>query len=227
MTQQDLKSLLDKLNKNKTNGLVFVRPLSATVDFAKVWLQKPKPIDKISYPDGPCKFYFIKNEIGIYTATVFDMGNDLHWFVDKKFRGQGYLTKAMQQTILPHLFQDREKQNISIKVGDIGTQNARASEKVATSLGFVKLTSENFTLTDYQQKDFIKGQNTSVSLERIEELKKHINYLSRSLWIIHSELEMKLGNDDYAEDMKEVIDEMKDLADRLEDAWWESKNSQN
>lgn len=76
MTNKYLKSLIDTLNKNKTDGLIHLRPLTATVDFAKVWTEKPKPTDNISFPDGPYKFYFIKNLDGLFVATVLDMERD-------------------------------------------------------------------------------------------------------------------------------------------------------
>jgi len=37
MTDKDLKLIINKLNKNKTEGIIFKRPLSENVDFAKVW----------------------------------------------------------------------------------------------------------------------------------------------------------------------------------------------
>lgn len=227
MTEKYLKSLIDKLNKNKVDGLIHLRPLSPTVDFAKVWTEKPKPVDEISHPDGPYRFYFIKNIDGLYVATVLDMWSDLHWFVDKKHRQQGHLTKAMKETILFHLLQDREEQRITIDKNQIGEKYFKASENVALTLGFVKAENNEYILTkmNYQTENFIYGQNTQLTEERLNELKKKINYLGRSLWVIHSEIEMKLGDTEYAEELKELVDEIKKHTWRLEDAWWESKNA--
>ncbi len=226
MTNKNLKLLIEKLNKNKTAGLIHLRPLSNIVDFAKVWTEQPKPMDKISYPDGPYKFYFIKNLEGLFVATVLDMGNDLHWFVDNNHRQQGHLTKAMKEIILFHLFQDREEQRITINENEIVEKDFKASENVAFSLGFVKNKNSEYILTSskYQADNFIFEQNTQLTEERLRELQKQINYLSRSLWVIHSEIEMNLGND-YAEELKELVDEIKKHTWRLEDAWWESKNT--
>lgn len=227
MTNKYLKSLIDKLNKNKTDGLIQLRPLSATVDFAKVWTKKPKPIDNISFPDGPYIFYFIKNLDGLFVATVLDMERDLHWFVDKKHRHQGHLTKAMKETILFHLFQDREEQRVTIDKNQIGEKDFKASQNVALALGFVEADNSDYILSNskYQTENFIYGQNTQLTEERINELKRQVNYLGRSLWVIHSEIEMKLGDTDYAEELKELVDEIKKHTWRLEDAWWESKNA--
>lgn len=227
MTNEYLKSLIGKLNKNKTDGLIHLRPLSSTVDFAKVWTEKPKPLDKVFYPDGPYKFYFIKNPEGLYVGAVLDMWSDLHSFVDIKHRGQGHLTKAMKETILFHLFQDREEQRVTIDKNQIGEKNFKASEKVTLSLGFVKADGIDYILAKnkYQTDNDIYGENTPLTEERMIELKRQINYLSRSLWLIHSEVEMKLGETGYTDDLKELVEEIKKHTWRLEDVWWESKNN--
>lgn len=225
MTNKYLKSLIDTLNKNKTDGLIHLRPLTATVDFAKVWTEKPKPTDNISFPDGPYKFYFIKNLDGLFVATVLDMERDLHWFVDSKHRQQGHLTKAMKEIILFHLFQDREEQRVTIDKNQIGEKDFISSQNVALSLGFVQADNNDYVLTrdKYQTDNFIYGQNTQITEDRLDELKKKINYLGRSLWVIQTEIEMKLGDTDYTEELKELVDEIKKQTWRLEDAWWESK----
>ena len=41
--------------------------------------------------------------------------------------------------------------------------------------------------------------------------------------VIQTEIEMKLGDTDYAEELKELVDKIKKQTWRLEDAWWESK----
>ena len=226
MTEKYLKSLIEKLNEGKTDGLIHLRPLTFTVDFAKVWEEKPKLTDNISYPDGPYKFYFIKNKEGIYVATVLDMRNDLHWFVHNKHRGNGHLTTAMKKTILFHLFQDREEQRITIDKYQIGDTNFHASEKVAISLGFVRADGKDYLLKNdvHETEKFIYGQNTQITEERIGDLKKQINYLGRSLWVIQTELEMKLGETDYAEDLKELVDEIKRHTNLLEEAWLDDKS---
>lgn len=43
MTDKTIISLIRKLNQNKAQGLIHLRPLSPTVDFAKVWLKQAAP----------------------------------------------------------------------------------------------------------------------------------------------------------------------------------------
>lgn len=225
MTDHYLKSLIDKLNKNKTGGLIHLRPLSATVEFALVWIEKPKPTDNISHPDGPYNFYFIKNREGIYVATVLDMHNDLHWFVDRKFRRKGYLTGAMKETILFHLFQDRKKQRITIREDKIQIKDFKASQKVALSLGFIEMGNSEYILdcSKYQTESHVLGKNTEMTGEEIEILKRKINYLGRSLGVIHSEIQMKLGKTNYSEELRKLTDEVKKHTWKLEDAWYDDK----
>ena len=97
MTSESLQSLLEKLNKNDTSSsLIYYRPLSSNVDFAKIWLDKPKLTDSITSSDGPDVFYLIKNDENIFVAIVFDMIRDLHWFVHPDFRSNGHCRRRMR-----------------------------------------------------------------------------------------------------------------------------------
>lgn len=225
MTDKHLKRLIDKLNGGKTNGLFHLRSLTPTVDFAKVWINKPKPTDSICYPDGPQDFYFIKDETGFYVAVVLDMKEDLHWLVLRKYRGNGHLTKAMQSTILNHLFQNRSQQRITIDEEQIGKKNFEASERVASSIGFRKVGATEYLLSNEQllTERPIYEQNSEMTKEHMEHLKKQVNYLGLSLWLIQTEWEMTLGSSDYTAELKGLVDEIKSHSVKLENAWWESK----
>ena len=88
MTNEALQKLIDDLNnKSKTTkSLIYLRPLTPNVDFAKVWINRPKITDNISSADGFKRFYFIKNEINVYVAVVLDMYSDLHWYIVPEHR---------------------------------------------------------------------------------------------------------------------------------------------
>ena len=228
MTSDSLQSLIEKLNKNDTSSsLIYCRPISSNVDFAKIWLDKPKLTDSVTSYDGPDIFYLIKNNENIFVAIVFDMKRDLHWFVHPDFRGKGHLTEAMKNTILPHLFLTRDEQRITIKELEIGAANFEASEKVALNLGFVKSTDgEYFISSDmFVTENYIIGENVSLSSDRIDELKKYINFLSRSLWTIQTEIEMKFGETDYSDELKDLVYQIRNHTWKLEDFYWNNKES--
>jgi hypothetical protein len=226
MSDKYLKSLIDRLNKNKTNGLFHLRPLANLIDYAKVWTEKPRPTDAISFPDGPYDIYFIKNQRKEYVGAVVDMSADLHWFVLSKQRGKGHLTKALKKTILPHLFQSRKEQRITIDVNQIGERSFNRSEKVALSVGFVKTKDNEYRLknTSGTSNDGIKGQNKEISEERINELKRQINYLGRSIWLIETEIEMKTGDTEYGRELRQLRDDVRTHICKIEDIWWKGKN---
>jgi hypothetical protein len=48
---------------------LYLRSLSKYINFAKVWTEKPKKTDNISYSDCAYNFYFIKNDEGLYIVT--------------------------------------------------------------------------------------------------------------------------------------------------------------
>lgn len=230
MTSDSLQSLIEKLNKNDTSSsLIYCRPISSNVDFAKIWLDKPKLTDSVTSYDGPDIFYLIKNNENIFVAIVFDMKRDLHWFVHPDFRGKGHLIEAMKNTILPHLFLTRDEQRITIKELEIGLANFEASEKVAFNLGFVKSTDgEYFISSDmFVTENYIIGENVSLSLDRIDELKKYINFLSRSLWTIQTEIEMKFGETDYSDELKDLVYQIRNHTWKLEDFYWNNNESKD
>ena len=230
MTSDSLQSLIEKLNKNDTSSsLIYCRPISSNVDFAKIWLDKPKLTDSVTSYDGPDIFYLIKNNENIFVAIVFDMIRDLHWFVHPDFRGKGHLTEAMKNTILPHLFLTRDEQRITIKELEIGLANFEASEKVALNLGFVKSTDgEYFISSDmFVTENYIIGENVSLSSDRIDELKKYINFLSRSLWTIQTEIEMKFGETDYSDELKDLVYQIRNHTWKLEDFYWNNNESKD
>lgn len=227
MTSESLQSLLEKLNRNDTSSsLIYCRPISSNVDFAKIWLDKPKLTDSVTSSDGPDVFYLIKNNENTFVAIVFDMIRDLHWFVHPDFRGNGHLTGAMKHTIIPHLFLNRDKQRITIKEYEIGTDNFKASEKVALSLGFVLGEDGEYFLThdNLINENYNFGENTLLSPDRITELKKHINFLGRSLWAVKTELEMKFGETDYSEELMDLVHQVRSHTWKIEDFYWNTEN---
>lgn len=224
MTNTSLQSLIENLNKNdEPESLIYLRPLSTAVDLAKVWINKPKPTDSITSSDGPDTFYFIKNNENSYVAAIYDMVKDLHWFVLPEHRGKGHLTNAMKNTILWHLFLNREEQRITIDA------DFNASEKVALNLGFSKSVDNEYFLSkkEYTTNNMDSPKVEGFSEERIKELKKQINYLGRSLWAIQTEIEMKLGITDYSEDLADLVHEIRSHTWKLEDVWWQSKDVNN
>ncbi len=230
MTSDSLQSLIEKLNKNDTSSsLIYCRPISSNVDFAKIWLDKPKLTDSVTSYDGPDIFYLIKNNENIFVAIVFDMIRDLHWFVHPDFRGNGHLTEAMKNTILPHLFLTRDEQRITIKELEIGAANFEASEKVALNLGFVKSTDGEYFLSNdmFVTENYIIVEDVPISSDRIDELKKHINFLSRSLWTIQTEIEMKFGETDYSDELKDLVYQIRNHTWKLEDFYWNNNESKD
>lgn len=231
MTNRTIVKYISLLNKNKFSRVIFKRSLSPSVDLAKVWIHLPKPSNNIALNDGPGDFYFIKNEAGFYVGAVYDMISDLHWLILPKYRGKGYLTKALTEMILPHLFRDREEQRITIDGGLIGHKMFEASEKVALAVGFIK-TQQTYGVVEYLLKaekyesfSIVEGIGTGITEKRMNEIKKQFNFLSRSLWMLQTEVEMQLNGEDaemYAEDLKLVVENVHKQTWRFEDVWWES-----
>lgn len=230
MRDRTISKLISHLNSGKIREGIFLRPLSDTVVFAKVW-KKITPADSPVTPDGPDKFYFIKSS-DLFVAAVFDMGSDLHWYVIPKFRGKGYLSIALSSVILPHILQEKESQRITIDGEFLGTKMSKASEQVALKAGFKKISEADGTCEyilpaeKFIEREYIDGFNTKMTNERMTNLCKRVNYLSRSLWQIENEMEMLLGDSNYAEELSELRAELNRHILRIEDKWYENKQHQ-
>lgn len=230
MTVKTISALIRRLNNKKTNGQIFLRPLLKEVDYAKVWSKRPTPTSTIAWSDDdPFQFYFIKNADGVYVGAVFDMRNDLHWYVLPKFRKQGHLIRNLKSVIIPHILQRREDLVITIDIKQIGVRNFQASEKVALAVGFVKTENEKGEITYilsktlYENIDYVSGMNATISQERILELKKLIYFASRTVLLVQNEVEQSLGNLDYADELKELSDQIRAQVLKLEDTWSDCK----
>lgn len=148
MTEKKLIEIIDKVEniKIKPNKKIEITKLNETIDYVRVWRKVPKPV--YDWENEPYKTYLIRDLNGIYVGIVLDMDDtDLHWYIKPEYRNKRYLSSAMKETILEHLFKDgRSYQEASVNRGVIGKVNAIASEKVLINLGFTKLNEHFFRL---------------------------------------------------------------------------------
>ncbi len=79
----------------------------------------------------------------------------------------------------------RDEQRITINEAEIGKGSFTSSEKVALRLGFMKSDDNDgeYFLSNNcsNSEDYNFGNDNEISYDRMNELKKHINYLSRPL----------------------------------------------
>lgn len=153
------------------------------------------------------------------------MVGDLHWYVSPKHRKKGYLTEAMKDIILSHLFQSRDEQRITIKASQIGKANHKASLHVALSLGFRQAGEDKYVLKQeqYLHDGYIDGHSTGMDRKEVELLKQKVKYFASSLKMVQTEVEMKLGTSDVTEDLCQLAEEINTAAQWVEDAYWNYK----
>lgn len=214
MNDTTIHKIISALNRRTFKGLIYTRELDNTVDFAKLWMQKPRPNDEpfnVEGPSEPFRFYFIKTVDGVYAGAVFDMNTDLHAYVMPKFRGNGLLSQALINHILPHLFLSRDELRITIDRGFLGAKGFASSEKVALRVGFLKCRQINekhiYTLSaeKYEREAYFDGRDNVPTQERVHAIRKQINFAARSLMVAQTELEMKIGICDYTMELKELV----------------------
>ena len=209
MTANQLQSFINKLNKGTYHKTIFKHQISKEVDFAKVWQsQSTKEVQ-------PFKFFFIKNDAE-YVSTVLLKHNDLHWYVTPKYRGKGYLTNALKNSILPFIFDEfgKSEQRITITESEIGKENYKRSSSVALNVGFKKLDDINFVLKNsdvtilYDGEDRVYDGLDSVS---ITAMKKELNTIAKRLHQINTQLENAFG-----EEVNNYLNtSLKDMSDNI------------
>lgn len=227
MTDKTLLNYIRSLNRGKHDNIVLLN-LSDNVDFAKVWHTRTNIIRR-SKISGPYSFYFIKNEAGLYVSTVLDMTVDLHWCTTPTYRGKGYLSKALRQTILPHIFQDRKAIDITIDKNMLTKKNAKASHNLATSLNFRLLGSPDYNVDEYRltatgNEPRIIPKMEPITEERMLTLKGKMLDIGQELLILQTEIELSLDNIEYAEELKEVVDEITLSSNNLYDAYYDAQH---
>lgn len=225
MTNAEIAKYIRKLNNGSGKETIFTRPLSKNVDLGKVWAKRPKASDDISTTSLPYTFFFIKTNEDKYIGAVLDMCNDLHWYVQPKFRRKGYLVRALKSAILPYLFYERDEQQITIDEYQIGERNYLNSKRVAELVGFKKVRSkrqeEVFKLS---KNDFdwnlesLEEENTKIGKERIDVLRKRTFYAAKLLWMVQNELEMKYGD---CNELDEVVKEVQNYTWKIESLFYE------
>ncbi len=234
MTDNDLQKLLDVLNSKKHKKTIFIRQISENVFISKV-------SSKINYPEiKPYSFgtfFFIMNEKEKFISTIENRGQrDLHWYVTKKSRKKGYLTKALKETIIPYIFYDEDidYQRITINENIIGELNYENSKKVALKTGFKPLNEEE-TEFELRKEEFdwsnekIKEINTFIEDKKFQLFKNKIERIHYDFEKICNELEMAYGSENvYLEELKKISKEIKYSKIKVDDLiFFENKKINN
>lgn len=218
MTNRVIENIIQTLNAGSNDGLIHLRALSDDVDLAKVWIDKPSLSDSATKTHCPSNFYFIKRN-GKYIGAVEDRyTTNLHWYISEGYRGKGYLTLALKEIILPHLFQDRNEQRVTIEKSELNIF-FESSEKVTISLGFEKNGDNEYLLKkeNFNSDELMIRNLEPLDKSRVDELKRVFNYLGGTLLLIQSEVEIKTGESVYSEDLKKLAQDVLSYVHRIDD----------
>lgn len=214
MHENTFQELLNSLNKGDIQKLTFSRPLTAEVELANHWTADTHSKTNLF---GPDTIYLIKSQVdGPFAGLILEAGQyDLHWYVLPEYRGKGYLSAALKSVVLPHLFQDnREVQNITIDRNMLSEENFEASSRLAKAVGFTYSHEVSGVMHFkmergiFDETEYIDGDLSPLTDLRAEEIRKQIKFHFKSLEVLQSELEMKLGTTDRVLGIKEELHRM-------------------
>ncbi len=209
MTHEQIEAKIDSLNLGN-DDLIFKAALSANVEYANVWVSEPRGNigNESSYP-----FYFIKNQSGIYVAAVLDMGeDDLHVFVKEEHRKKGYLSSALNEVILPHLYQTgRTKQKVTFDDEHIGNY-------IVNHWGFSKISQKSAEkdLACFKNVDVISQKPRKITEQEFSGIKKKIDKARLYLQMSREQIKSISGKEENI-GLQEIIEELVWLDDRVSD----------
>jgi hypothetical protein len=190
MSEENIIQLVNKLNRNPNLKDCIKLELSKNVELAYIWS------NNLYLPD----LYFLIKENQTYVGAVFDMRNDLHWVILPKYRKKGHLSTALNQVILPYIFEElpRTEQKISIKRREIGEKNYRNSVRVALGVGFKAINEEVFVI-DYKSIDYenikLDYKYKGISDFELEKINDEIFQIAKQLNIIGTKIEFAFGRE--------------------------------
>lgn len=225
MHNKSIKTIINKLNDGDKED-IFLQKLSENVEYGIVWHKVKLGYNSSGrlYRDKREQFYFIKNESSYYVGALLVMEDldDLHAYVLKKYRKQGHLFKAMSNTILPHLFQNRERVRITIEEDRLGRRKYGNSISSASNVGFRSDNGFEFFLSksDIKSMNEIEIEMTNMTRARVKELQDKIEELAISVSKIDDEFKMTIGSIPKLEELKTDLEnysryKLEDEYDRL------------
>lgn len=190
MTEKHIIQLINKLNRIPNLKDCVKLELSKNVELAYIWSNNEY------LPDS----YFLIKENEIYVGAVLDMTIDLHWVILPKYRKKGHLSRALNQVILPYIFEElpRTEQKMSIKRHEIGEKNYKDSVRVALGVGFKPINEEDFVI-DYKSIDYenikLDCKYKGVSDFELEKINDEIIQIAKQLNIIGTKVEFAFGKE--------------------------------
>lgn len=137
MSDKEIRNFLRQLNNVPEQQGISYAHLSGPVFRAAVVTEMERSMEERGGPKmEPHAFYFIRTGDGRFVGAVHDAVHDLHWYVVHTYRGQGLMSSALRDVILPHIAATgRTVQPITISRG-IGGRKFAASQHLATAVGF-------------------------------------------------------------------------------------------
>lgn len=210
MTDKTIQAIIDHFNGKNSQAYIASHPIGENIEYGIVW----KDIDFNKLGDvSPYRFYFIKNAKGKCIGAVLDMRMDLHWYINPVARKKGLLTKALTQSILPHLSRTRKEQIITINKEDIGVDNFEASLKTATLAGFKMVGEMREKIECHQKlakyrKVILTETYLGITYKEMVKQREKMNVVIGNLWQIKAEMEMKLGASNLTRELDRYIDKL-------------------
>ncbi len=199
-----LTQLLLKLNKATKGTLFLPKAISKNVYYLKYWELKFWRVCKFSEPKVA---YVVKDESGRYIAAVRVSGNIIEWYVAKSYHKLGYLNKALKESILLHILEQRNWQDIFLKLSKSSGTVKNIEQKIALDAGFKEITNDKYVLDSslYREKQLDKGIKTPFQKGQAEELEKKIEYLSLAVYQVATEIEISAGTNPQTEELHRIV----------------------
>ncbi|MBG8553991.1 GNAT family N-acetyltransferase [Hymenobacter guriensis] len=160
MSDELILSIIDRSNGTANSAIVLrsQEAIAPDVVFAEVEVRQ-----LLTSYSGTAEYtssddFYLIRYAGKYVAAIQDAGaGDLHWVVAPDFRGKGILAAALQKAVLPHLFLNRDWQQVTVSRGVAG-DFFEDSKRVAQKAGFLEVSSTPYESIYKIRKPGIQSQ---------------------------------------------------------------------
>jgi len=201
MTEEQLEKLVDELNADPGSSKFILTQIDADIFFGTVWYNLPWE-NQTEYRGDT--YYFINRLDCGFVGAVEASNSEMHAYLKPNFRGNGIMSGALRNSILPHFFWYNKTKKCRITIDqNFHEKRFEEIEKSALLAGFkdkiaiVDHLFEYFAYkNDYPEFSKIEGISHLVTEKEFRFLHDRINAINAQLQYMKERYEILFNEED-------------------------------
>jgi hypothetical protein len=201
MTEEQLEKLVDELNTDPGSSKFILTQIDVDIYFGTVWFNLPWE-NQTEYRGD--KYYFINRLDCGFIGAVEATNSEMHAYLKPNFRGNGIMSTALRETILPHSFWYNQSEKCRVTIDqNFHKKRFEEIEKSALLAGFkdknaiVDHLYEYFAYkVDYPEFTKTEGISNLVTEKEFRFLHDRINTINAQLQYMKERYEILFHEED-------------------------------